>query len=116
MCSSDLAHFDGVVLKALRETQTALSAYTHELERNQSLRSARDKADEAARQNRVLWQAGRSPYLQSLDADRTLANTDAALAASDAQVAMDQINLFLALGGGWQNAPAIASHPVVQEH
>jgi hypothetical protein len=25
---------------------------------------------------------------------------------------MDQINLFLALGGGWQNAPAIASHPV----
>ncbi|HBO83174.1 MAG TPA: RND transporter, partial [Cupriavidus sp.] len=110
-----LAHFDGVVLKALRETQTALSAYTHELDRNASLRSARDKANEAARQNRLLWQAGRSPYLQSLDADRTLANTDAALAASDAQVAMDQINLFLALGGGWQNAPAIASHPVGKE-
>ncbi len=107
-----LAHFDGVVLKALRETQSALSTYTHELDRNRSLRAARDKADEAARQNRLLWQAGRSPYLQSLDADRTLANTDAALAASDAQVAMDQINLFLALGGGWQDAPAIASHPV----
>lgn len=103
-----LARFDGVVLKALRETQSALSAYTHELERNQSLHAARDKANEAARQNRVLWQAGRSPYLQSLDADRTLANTEAALAASDAQVAMDQINLFLALGGGWQDAPAIA--------
>lgn len=110
-----LAHFDGVVLKALRETQSALSAYTHELERNQSLRAARVKANEAARQNRLLWQAGRSPYLQSLDADRTLANTDAALAASDAQVAMDQINLFLALGGGWQAAPAIASHPVGEE-
>jgi len=102
-----LAHFDGVVLKALRETDTALSAYTHELERNQSLRDARDKANEAARQNRLLYEAGRAPYLNSLDADRTLANNDAALAASDGQVAVDQINLFLALGGGWQNAPKV---------
>lgn len=102
-----LAHFDGVVLKALRETDTALSAYTHELERNQSLRDARDKADEAARQNRLLYQAGRAPYLSSLDADRTLANGDAALAASDGQVATDQISLFLALGGGWQDAPKV---------
>lgn len=107
-----LAHFDGVVLRALRETQSALSSYTHELERNQALRDARDKADEAARHNRLLYQAGRSPYLQSLDADRTLANNDAALAASDAQIAMDQINLFVALGGGWQDAPAVASAPI----
>ncbi|MNS33347.1 copper/silver efflux system outer membrane protein CusC [compost metagenome] len=105
-----------MVLRALRETQSALSSYTHELERNQALRDARDKADEAARHNRLLYQAGRSPYLQSLDADRTLANNDAALAASDAQIAMDQINLFVALGGGWQDAPAVASHPVGKEH
>jgi outer membrane protein TolC len=37
-----------------------------------------------------------------LDADRTLAATDAAWAASDATLATDQIALFLALGGGWQ--------------
>src|SRR5262249_26305200 len=78
-----LANFDGVVLKALRETQSALSAYTHELDRNDALRAARDKAGDAARQNRQLYEAGRSPYLSSLDADRTLASTDAALAASD---------------------------------
>ncbi|WP_454766610.1 efflux transporter outer membrane subunit [Cupriavidus campinensis] len=111
-----LAQFDGVVLRALRETQSALSAYTHELDRNQALREARDKSDEAARQNRLLYQAGRSPYLQSLDADRTLAGNDAALAASDAQLAMNQINLFVALGGGWQDAPAVASRPVGGEH
>ncbi len=105
-----LAHFDGVVLKALRETDTALSAYTHELERNASLRAARDKADQAAHQNRLLYEAGRAPYLNSLDADRTLANNDAALAASDGQVAMDQISLFLALGGGWQGAPKVHEH------
>lgn len=111
-----LAHFDGVVLKALRETQTALSAYTRELERNQALHDARDKADEAARQNRRLYEAGRSPYLSSLDADRTLANNDAALAASDAQVSLDQVNLFLALGGGWQDAPEVRSHSMAGAH
>lgn len=111
-----LAHFDGVVLKALRETQTALSAYTHELERNAALRGARDKAREAARQTHQLYEAGRSPYLSSLDAARTLANNDATLAASDAQVAMDQINLFLALGGGWQDAPKVQTHSIAGAH
>ncbi|WP_454727039.1 MULTISPECIES: efflux transporter outer membrane subunit [Cupriavidus] len=103
-----LAQFDGVVLKALQETQGALSDYTRELERNHSLRVARDDAREAARQHRQLYQAGRTPYLSSLDADRTLAASEAALAASDSQVALDQINLFLALGGGWQNSPQVA--------
>ncbi|MFJ1255250.1 efflux transporter outer membrane subunit [Cupriavidus sp. CuC1] len=111
-----LARFDGVVLQALQETQSALSAYTRELERNQSLRVARDDASEVARQHRMLYKAGRVPYLSSLDADRTLAGAEAALAASDSQVAINQINLFLALGGGWQNSPEVAEHKVNAEH
>lgn len=107
-----LARFDGVVLNALRETQAALSSYTRELERTEALRDARDKASEVARQNRQLYQLGRSPYLNSLDADRTLASTEASLAASESQVALDQINLFLALGGGWQNAPEVKTQPM----
>ncbi|MDW3686839.1 efflux transporter outer membrane subunit [Cupriavidus sp. CV2] len=111
-----LARFDGVVLQALQEAQSALSAYTRELERNQSLRVARDDANEVARQHRMLYKAGRVPYLSSLDADRTLAGAEAALAASDSQVAINQINLFLALGGGWQNSPKVAEHKVNAEH
>jgi NodT family efflux transporter outer membrane factor (OMF) lipoprotein len=99
-----LAHFDGVVLRALQETETALSAYTHELQRQQALRLARDQAEEAARQERQRYEAGRTPYLARLDAERTLADTETALAESDSLVAMRQIDLFLALGGGWQQA------------
>ncbi len=40
--------------------------------------------------------------LSSLDADRSLATSDATLAAAEAQVSRDQIHLFLVLGGGWQ--------------
>ena len=106
-----LAHFDGVVLNALRETETALTVYTHDLQRNADLRSARNKASIVAEQNHQLYQAGRSPYLTSLDAARTLASSDAALAASDGQLAQDQINLFMALGGGWQNSPQVDHVP-----
>ncbi len=105
-----LAHFDGVVLKALQETQTSLSAYTRELQRDDALRDARDKSRTAAEQNHKLYQAGRAPYLTSLDAERTHASAEAALAASETQVALDQVNLFLALGGGWQSSAANASH------
>ncbi|CFB60507.1 NodT family RND efflux system outer membrane lipoprotein [Pandoraea apista] len=111
-----LAHFDGVVLKALQETQTSLSAYTRELQRDDALRDARDKSRAAAEQNHKLYQAGRAPYLTSLDAERTHANAEAALAASETQVAMDQVNLFLALGGGWQSSAANDKTSVAGSH
>jgi NodT family efflux transporter outer membrane factor (OMF) lipoprotein len=102
-----LARFDGAVLTALRETETSLAVYAHELDRNAALKSARDEATIAESQAQTLYRAGKSPYLTGLDAQRTLATAEAALAASDGALAADQVNLFLALGGGWENAPAV---------
>lgn len=48
-----------------------------------------------------MYQSGKVGYLDALDAERSLASGEAALAASDAQLADDQVSLFLALGGGW---------------
>lgn len=105
-----LARFDHVVLEALRETQTILSQYAQDLRRVAALRQARDKARAAAEAERTLYRAGRQPYLASLDADRSLAATDATLADAEARVSQDQIKLFLALGGGWQDpAPSPAT-------
>ncbi|MDB5468144.1 MAG: efflux system, outer rane lipoprotein NodT family, partial [Phenylobacterium sp.] len=67
-----LARFDGVVLNALRETETSLTVYAHELDRNAALRAARDEAAVAEGQAQTLYRAGRSPYLAGLDAQRTL--------------------------------------------
>jgi len=106
-----LAEFDHSVLQALRETQTALSRYAHDLQRLQSLQQAQAQAALAAEQNRRLYQGGRTPYLSSLDADRTLVSADATLAQQQAQVSRDQIQLFLVLGGGW-NADAMAKAQV----
>lgn len=97
-----LARFDGVVLTALRETETSLDAYAHDLQRQAALKAARDQAALAETQAQTLYRAGRSPYLTGLDAQRSLVQSEAALAAIDSQVAIDQVNLFLALGGGWE--------------
>jgi outer membrane protein, multidrug efflux system len=97
-----LARFDGIVLNALRETESAMTVYARELDRNAALRAAREQSALAAQQSHRLYEAGKIDFLSVLDADRTLAAGDSALAASDAQVAADQVALFLALGGGWE--------------
>ena len=111
-----LARFDGVVLNALRETQTLLSQYARDLERHQALRQARDAAERAAQDNRRLYQEGRLTYLASLDAERTLASAEAALAAAAARLSQDQVELFLALGGGWENARGGSGHEPAPSH
>ncbi|WP_412556718.1 TolC family protein [Xylophilus sp. GOD-11R] len=98
-----VARFDGTVLNALRETETALSAYARELDRRAALQAARDQGAVVADQARQLYRNGKTGSLDALDAERALAANEAALAASDAQLADDQVSLFLALGGGWEN-------------
>ena len=95
------AKFDGTVLTALRETETALGAYAHELDRHAALQASRDEASTVADQARRMYQSGKVGYLDALDAERSLASGEATLAASDAHLADDQVTLFLALGGGW---------------
>ena len=47
-----------------------------------------------------------------LDAENTLIEADRTLARATAQVSKDQITLFMALGGGWQNAPPVLEAPL----
>jgi NodT family efflux transporter outer membrane factor (OMF) lipoprotein len=99
---ADLARFDGVVLNALREVESALNVYNHDLERQTRLVGARNQAASALADARRLQAAGRTGALTTLDAERTLASTDAAMAATRAQIVQDQVAIFLSLGGGWQ--------------
>jgi NodT family efflux transporter outer membrane factor (OMF) lipoprotein len=97
-----LAHFDGVVLNAIREAQTGLSQYTALLERRDALADTQESAKQAADQTHRFFQAGRESFLADLQATRTYTDVRAQLAAANTQVAMGQIDLFLALGGGWE--------------
>lgn len=96
-----LATYDQTVLTALQETETALSAYANELDRQSALKIARDQAKRAAELSRMRFDAGVDNFLTVLDSERTLAGADAALAGSEQAVANAQVSLFKALAGNW---------------
>ena len=102
--AASLARFDGTVLAALRDTETAMSGLGRELDRHQSLTRARDSARVSAELSRLRFSEGLDSFLTQLDADRTLAQTQAALAQSEQAIAEDQVDLFRALGGGWEDS------------
>jgi NodT family efflux transporter outer membrane factor (OMF) lipoprotein len=104
-----LARFDGTWLRALEETESALTRYAKELERTATLRQARDQSAEAARIARLRFESGRDPFQVVLDAERSLVETEAVLAQSEAQLSTEQIGLFLALGGGWEDQSVTVS-------
>ena len=96
-----LAQFDGTVLTSLQETETALSAYANALQRREALKAAREQAAVAAKIIRAQQREGQVDSLALLDAERTSAETEAALTEMDGRVVTAQIDLFRALGGGW---------------
>lgn len=106
---ASLAAFDGTVLTALQEAETALSSYGRALERRRALSAAVDAAQKAARIVRAQNREGVINSLDTLDAERTLAEAQAALADQDAQVSRSQIAVFRSLGGGWDPAARVAS-------
>ncbi len=105
--SGALSSYDGVVLNALKETEQALAVYGGELDRRAALASARDNANEALRLAKIRYEAGGASFLDLLDSQRTEAQAEAALAQSDQALIDDQITVFKALGGGWENAPMV---------
>jgi len=97
-----LARFDDAVLQALRETESALNVYVHDLKKLQNLRTACLEADRALADARKLQAFGRIDALAVLDAERTRAAANLTLAAQKSQILLDQVGVFFALGSGWR--------------
>ena len=106
--SAALASFDSTVLQALKEAEQALTTFAGELDHHAALAAASAHAAEAFRLAQAQYQAGSVSFLDLLQAETTTVAADQALAASDQQLASDQIAVFEALGGGWEGAPAVA--------
>ena len=107
--AGSLAAFDKAILTAVQETETSLSSYARALEQRRALTAATAAAQRAAGITRAQNREGVVDSLQTLDAERTLAEARAALADQDARVSRRQIALFRALGGGWSGADRVAA-------
>ncbi|WP_324695224.1 efflux transporter outer membrane subunit [Novosphingobium sp. RL4] len=96
------ANFDGSVLLALQQTETALSAYARARDRLKDLELAAEAAGKVSRDAKKLQRFGQSPLLDVLNAQASYADAQTSLAVARANLVDRQIDLFLALGGGWE--------------
>jgi NodT family efflux transporter outer membrane factor (OMF) lipoprotein len=96
--------YQKTVLTALEDAENALTAYAREQNRRQSLSRA-EKADrEALNLSDQLYKSGLADFLRVLDSERSLYAAQDALVQSDQTISTDLVQLYKALGGGWQAA------------
>jgi NodT family efflux transporter outer membrane factor (OMF) lipoprotein len=105
--SGSLANFNQTVLQALQDTEEALTAYGAELRRHASLVAALEQEQTAYRLVQVRYRDGSASYLDLLTTETDLVNAQASLASSSQALASDQVTVFKALGGGWEQAPPV---------
>ncbi|KAF1044256.1 MAG: Solvent efflux pump outer membrane protein SrpC [Herbaspirillum frisingense] len=104
--AADLAGFDGAVLNALKESEQSLSAYGAGLERRAALTEAERRAGNAFRLADQRYATGAVSYLDVLTAQTELLNARAALTTAEQQLGSARVDVFKALGGGWEDAAA----------
>jgi outer membrane protein, multidrug efflux system len=100
------AAYQGTVLDAFRDVETALVSYANEKVRRDRLAAEFAAQSEATERATLLYEKGVESFLSVLDAERSLYTTEDALAQSERDWALALIALYKSLGGGWQAASA----------
>ncbi|WP_343527578.1 TolC family protein [Sphingomonas sp.] len=106
---SSLARFDGVVLTALKEVDQALAAYAAAGQRSEALGEAVRRADSAYQLADRRYRAGAISFLELLDSQRQLVSNESARSEAIQTLGSARVDLFKALGGGWQSVPMDAA-------
>jgi outer membrane protein, multidrug efflux system len=94
--------YQQTVLTALKDVETALVAYAKEQEHLRSLAAAVASNRQAVDLSMKLYVAGRTDFLNVLNAQRALFLTEDALTQSTRTLGTNLIALYKALGGGWE--------------
>jgi NodT family efflux transporter outer membrane factor (OMF) lipoprotein len=91
------------VLTALNQVEDALAAYGSDQARRASLETAVTASRNARLLARERYQSGVASFIDVLDAERTEEQNELSLADATTAVSADLVQLYRALGGGWQS-------------
>jgi multidrug efflux system outer membrane protein len=100
-----LLRYEKTVLQALEETEDSLVTHARARDRLVHDQAAVEASTTAAGLARTRYENGASDFLQVLDAERTLLQSEDQLARSRTEAATSLIAVYKALGGGWEGAP-----------
>ncbi len=105
-----LLNYEKSILTALKDVETALSAYSKELQHNRLIAQAAANNRRAVDLSMQLYTSGKTDFLNVLNAQRSLFVSEDALAQSTNTLITDLIALYKALGGGWDMAGDMAAN------
>jgi multidrug efflux system outer membrane protein len=97
-----LLNYEKTVLQALEETENSLVTHARARDRLVHDEAAVQASNTAAGLARVRYENGASDFLQVLDAERTLLETEDRLARSRTEAATSLVAVYKSLGGGWE--------------
>jgi multidrug efflux system outer membrane protein len=101
-----LRQYEKSILTALEEVENALSAYTRELARQDSLRAAVAANRRALDLATDRYTSGLESFLSVLDAQRGVYAAEDQLVQSQRNAAVSLVAVYKSLGGGWSPEPA----------
>ncbi len=106
--------YQSTVLTAFKEVEDALIAHSNEQQRHQSLAQAVSASQLAVQMADIRYHKGLTMFLDVLQTQQALFQTQRNLVDSEAQLSTDLVALYKALGGGWQTE-AIVSDAELQK-
>jgi multidrug efflux system outer membrane protein len=96
------ANYDRTVLSALEDVDNSLVGFNQQRIRVEKLVVQAKESRRAAELAKLRYDAGRTDYLELLDAERTQLSAEDQLAEAEAGINTRAVSLYKALGGGWQ--------------
>lgn len=96
------ANYERTVLAALEDVDNSLVGFNQQRERVEKLVVQATESRRAADLAKIRYDAGRTDYLELLDAERTQLSAEDQLAEAEAAINTRAVQLYKALGGGWQ--------------
>ena len=96
-----LLQYKDLVLSAIEEVENALSSCRYEEIKHESLKKAADAASRSLELSRMQYSSGLIDFQTLLDAERTVLSLQNQVTQSEAQISINYITLYKALGGGW---------------
>jgi len=105
------AFYRQTVLSGLEDVENAVQALQAAKARQAELAIALDAANNAAIYSRSQYRSGLIDFLTLLQSEQSLLSARDQLAAAQADQALALVQLYLALGGGWQPEPLTPGTP-----
>src|SRR4030095_14122676 len=114
--SEALIRYEDGIVRALEDVENALVVLRDERQRTESLQTASASAQAALGRAQSLYNRGQIDLLPLLDAQRTRLIVQVSANDSSTQLLLDSVQLYKALGGGWEGfgaavGPAASSTP-----